>query len=160
MALLKPDLIYSQLLSHLHLFLPFYFQLALPVSPKNSNLNTELLLSLLSDMTESTTDGFRVRAEIHFARANYLAAMQNYLEVLILSTNYFSKPWLNNGQMPSNDWDERIFQKMIKCTSELGHHHQVRNMHLNGNHLNIRHVRYSRGQTLPRFKGCAGMPKI
>jgi lipoprotein NlpI len=54
----------------------FLAQLDLPVSPKNTNLNTELLLSLLIDMTESTTDGYRVRAEIHFARGNFLAAMQ------------------------------------------------------------------------------------
>ena len=98
----------------------------LAVSPKNtSNLNTDQLLSTLLDMSEITSDGFRVRAEIHFARGNFLSAMQSYLECLIVNTNYFQKPWSSNGQMPSQDWDERIFQKMIKCTSELSHHLQV-----------------------------------
>lgn len=104
----------------------FILQPDLAVSPKNTNnLNTDQLLSTLLDMSEITSDGFRVRAEIHFARGNFLSAMQNYLECLIVTTNYFQKPWSNNGQMPSQDWDERIFQKMIKCTSELGHHLQV-----------------------------------
>ena len=77
-------------------------------------------------MTDNTASGLRVRAEIHFARADYLSAMQNYLECLIVTTNYFHKPWNSSGQMPSQEWDERIFQKMIRCTSELGHHLQVK----------------------------------
>ena len=78
-----------------------------------------------SIVREITSDGFRVRAEIHFARGNFLSAMQNYLVCLIVTTSYFQKPWSNYGLIPSQDWDERIFQKMIKCTSELGHHLQV-----------------------------------
>jgi hypothetical protein len=50
-------------------------------------------------MSEITPDGFRVRAEIHFARGNYLSAMQNYLECLIAATNYFNKPWNSSGQV-------------------------------------------------------------
>ena len=64
----------------------------------------------------------RIQGEIHYAQGNYLAAMQNFITALIVSTQYFLKPWNNLPAIGDQTWDERIFVKMIKCTSELGHH--------------------------------------
>ena len=63
----------------------------------------------------------RIQGEVQFAQSNYLAAMQNFIKTLIVSTQFFNKPW-NAVQIISDlTWDERIFVKMIKCASELGH---------------------------------------
>ena len=68
----------------------------------------------------------RIQGEVHFAQGNYLAALQGFVQTLIVSTQFFSKPWTNSlGSIEASNaggWDERIFVKMIKCTSELGHH--------------------------------------
>ena len=67
-----------------------------------------------------------IQGEVHFAQGNYLAALKDFVQTLIVSTQYFTKPWTNSvgpGLAPAESpWDERIFVKMIKCTSELGHH--------------------------------------
>ena len=57
-------------------------------------------------------------------------AIAHYVQSMILTTNYFTSPWmppLGGGQpgappAQQTGWDERVFHKMIKCTSELGHH--------------------------------------
>ena len=37
----------------------------------------------------------RIQGEIHYAQGNYLAAMQNFITALIVSTQFFLKPWSN-----------------------------------------------------------------
>lgn len=41
----------------------------------------------------------RVLAEVNFAQANYAVAIQHYVQSLILTTNYFTKPWMPNNMM-------------------------------------------------------------
>jgi len=72
----------------------------------------------------------RVLGEIHYAQANYAVAMRHYVQSILLTTNYFTSPWVSGAGLmgvgplppPQQAWDERMFYKMIKCTSELGHH--------------------------------------
>ena len=35
----------------------------------------------------------RIQGEVHFAQGNYLAAMQHYIKSLIVSTQFFQRPW-------------------------------------------------------------------
>ncbi len=40
------------------------------------------------------------------------------------STQFFMKPWNSGIQSPDSPWDEQMFVKMVKSTTELGHHAQ------------------------------------
>ena len=35
----------------------------------------------------------RIQGEVHFAQGNYLAAMQHYIKSVIVSTQFFQRPW-------------------------------------------------------------------
>lgn len=97
---------------------------SLPVSAASSTLSEEAVLALVGNLAargSKVTSGhqsvvwLRVQAEVCFALSNYPQALRFFLKTLIMSTNYFQKPWSSG-----NDWDEVIFHKMVRCTAELG----------------------------------------
>ena len=107
----------------------------LPVSANSSSnatngINEDAVLGTVTKLankgkeleTRLQSPWLRVLAEVNFAQANYSTAIQHFVQALILTTNYFTKPWATNIIDPASGWDERIFHKMIKCASELGHH--------------------------------------
>lgn len=96
----------------------------LPLTVNSSvSIHEDTLLSFIQMLAKNCRNpslswSLRIQGEVHYAQGNYLAALQGFVQTLIVSTQFFSKPW-SNTECP---WDERIFVKMIKCTSELGHH--------------------------------------
>ena len=101
----------------------------LPLTVNSSiSINEDSLLSFIHMLAKNCRHptlswSLRIQGEVHFAQGNYLAALQDFVQTLIVSTQFFTKPWTNSIGPPSEcPWDERIFVKMIKCTSELGHH--------------------------------------
>jgi len=106
-------------------------QCELPMVPLTVNssitVNEDNLLNFIQMLAGNSRNpslswSLRIQGEIHYAQGNYLAAMQNFITALIVSTQFFLKPWSNMQALTDATWDERIFVKMIKCTSELGHH--------------------------------------
>lgn len=99
--------------------------LPLPVNSSIS-INEECLLAFILMLARNSRNpalawSLRIQGEVHYASGHYLAAMQNFISALIVSTQFFLKPWNNLQSLTDATWDERMFVKMIKCTSELGH---------------------------------------
>ena len=46
-----------------------------------------------SSSNPSLSWALRIQGEVHFAQGNYLAAMQHYIKSLIVSTQFFQRPW-------------------------------------------------------------------
>ncbi|XP_048254993.1 integrator complex subunit 8-like isoform X2 [Haliotis rufescens] len=61
----------------------------------------------------------RTQADIYFAQNQYSAAMKLYLEVAVVSTDFFSRP------VPKSVFDDQIYRRMMKCCSYLQCHTQV-----------------------------------
>ena len=88
-------------------------------------INEDHLLTFIHMLAKNSRNAslswcLRIQGEVHFAQGNYLAALRDLTQSAIVSTQYFTKPW--STSLDATEWDERIFVKMIKCTSELGHH--------------------------------------
>lgn len=131
-----------QVLSLLSAFLVTYYnsinedasleiQCELPLLPLTVNssitINEDSLLSFIQMLAKNSRNpslswSLRIQGEVHFAQGNYLAAMQNFIKALSVSSHFFQKPWNHMQSLSDSTWDERMFVKMIKCTSELGHH--------------------------------------
>lgn len=100
----------------------------LPLTVNSSiSINEDSLLSFIQILAGNSRNpclswSLRIQGEVQYAQGNYLAAMQNFITSLVVSTQFFLKPWSNLQSLQDATWDERIFNKMIKCTSELGHH--------------------------------------
>ena len=52
-----------------------------------------ILLLSRNSRNPSLSWSLRIQGEVHFAQCNYLAAMQHYIKALIVSTQFFQRPW-------------------------------------------------------------------
>ena len=52
-----------------------------------------ILMLAKNSNNPSLSWSLRIQGEVHFAQGNYLAAMQHYIKALMVSTQFFQKPW-------------------------------------------------------------------
>ncbi|KAI0221716.1 Integrator complex subunit 8 [Lamellibrachia satsuma] len=61
----------------------------------------------------------RTQADIYYAHGQYAQALKFYLEVGVLTTDFFTQP------VTKNTYDDQIYKHMIKCCSYLQCHTHV-----------------------------------